>query len=57
MLKVENINDSLIKDFKNECQAMENLRHPNICIFIGACIKPPNLALVLEVLYLILVLF
>ena len=28
---------------------MENLRHPNICIFIGACIKPPNLALVLEV--------
>jgi hypothetical protein len=28
---------------------MENLRHPNICIFIGACTKPPNLALVLEV--------
>lgn len=27
---------------------MENLRHPNICIFIGACTKPPNLALVLE---------
>lgn len=27
---------------------MEVLRHPNIVLFLGACIKPPNLGLVLE---------
>jgi hypothetical protein len=50
MLKIDNLTDSIIKDFRNECQAMEALRHPNICMFLGACTKPPNLALVLEVL-------
>ncbi len=28
---------------------MQALRHPNICMFMGACTKPPNFALVLEV--------
>ena len=50
MIKIDNLTDSIIKDFRNECQAMEALRHPNICMFLGACTKPPNLALVLEVL-------
>lgn len=27
---------------------MEVLRHPNIVLFLGACIKPPNLGIVLE---------
>jgi len=27
---------------------MESLRHPNIVMFLGACTKPPNLAIVLE---------
>ena len=27
---------------------MEALRHPNIVMFLGACTKPPNLAIVLE---------
>jgi len=27
---------------------MEILRHPNICMFLGACTQPPNFALVLE---------
>jgi hypothetical protein len=27
---------------------MEALRHPNICMFMGACTKSNNLALVLE---------
>jgi mitogen-activated protein kinase kinase kinase 9 len=48
MIKIDDINESIIKDFKNECNAMEALRHPNICMFLGACTKPPNLALVLE---------
>ena len=52
MIKIDDINESIIKDFKNECNAMEALRHPNICMFLGACTKPPNLALVLEVINL-----
>ncbi|MBS1889984.1 MAG: protein kinase [Actinobacteria bacterium] len=27
---------------------MEALRHPNIVLFLGACTKPPNFAIVLE---------
>ena len=27
---------------------MEALRHPNICMFLGASTKLPNLALILE---------
>lgn len=27
---------------------MESLRHPNVVMFLGACTKPPNLAIVLE---------
>jgi hypothetical protein len=27
---------------------MEALRHPNIVMFLGACTKPPNFAIVLE---------
>ena len=27
---------------------MESLRHPNIVLFLGACTKYPNLAIVLE---------
>ena len=27
---------------------MEALRHPNIVMFLGACTKRPNLAIVLE---------
>ena len=34
--------------FLAECKVMEVLRHPNIVLFLGACIKPPNLGLVLE---------
>ncbi len=32
----------------DECYTMESLRHPNIVMFLGACTKPPNLAIVLE---------
>lgn len=38
--------------FLNEIIMMSNLRHPNIVMFLGGCIKPPNLFFVTE--YLIL---
>ncbi|KAM3137799.1 hypothetical protein pb186bvf_010042 [Paramecium bursaria] len=48
MFKIEGMNESHIRDFLSECHAMEALRHPNIVLFLGACTKPPNLAIVLE---------
>jgi|JI6StandDraft_1071083.scaffolds.fasta_scaffold07031_10 serine/threonine protein kinase len=40
--------ESSVKDFLSECHAMEALRHPNIVLFLGACTKAPNFAIVLE---------
>lgn len=48
LLKKELMKEETIKDFLNECYAMESLRHPNIVMFLGACTKFPNLGLVLE---------
>ena len=48
LLKKEFMKEETIKDFLNECYAMESLRHPNIVMFLGACTKYPNLAIVLE---------
>lgn len=46
--KPDLMREETIKDFQNECYAMESLRHPNICMFLGACTKLPNLAIVQE---------
>jgi hypothetical protein len=35
-----------LKDFLSECHAMESLRHPNIVMFLGATVKPPELSIV-----------
>lgn len=48
MLKAENMKEESINDFLRECQSMHCLRHPNIVMFLGACTKPPNFAIVLE---------
>lgn len=48
VLKKELMWENTIKDFLNECAAMESLRHPNIVTFLGACTKFPNIAIVLE---------
>ena len=47
MLKTD-MKDDQIKDFLSECAAMEAMRHPNIVMFLGACTKPPKLAIILE---------
>ena len=48
IFKIEGLNEGTLRDFLSECHAMEALRHPNIVMFLGACTKPPNLAIVLE---------
>ena len=47
-IKKEIIEQDKLEEFKNECAVMEVIRHPNIVLFLGACTKIPNLAIVLE---------
>lgn len=48
-IRQESCSAEVIKDFLNECYTMESLRHPNICLFYGACTKDiDNLALIME---------
>jgi len=46
----QNVSDALQNEFKSETAVMCDLRHPNIVLFMGACIKPPNLCIVTELM-------
>ncbi|TKW37037.1 hypothetical protein SEVIR_1G021400v4 [Setaria viridis] len=37
-----------MKDFCNEISILSRVRHPNVILFLGACMKPPHLSLVTE---------
>ena len=37
-----------IKSFEDEVNMLASLRHPNICLFMGACLEPANRAIVTE---------
>ena len=41
-------NDESIATFVEECNMLKNLRHPNILLFMGACIEPPILFVMTE---------
>lgn len=43
-----NIQKSVLDEFITEVGVMCDLRHPNVLLFIGACVQPPNLAIVTE---------
>jgi len=40
--------DQLLLELRKESVIMSRLRHPNILLFIGACVIPPNLCIVTE---------
>ncbi|XP_039127182.1 serine/threonine-protein kinase EDR1-like isoform X2 [Dioscorea cayenensis subsp. rotundata] len=37
-----------MEDFCNEISILSHLRHPNVILFLGACMKPPHLSMVTE---------
>ncbi|KAK3241679.1 hypothetical protein CYMTET_48576, partial [Cymbomonas tetramitiformis] len=40
--------DNTFSEFEHEAALLANLRHPNVVLFMGACVAPPDLCLVLE---------
>jgi hypothetical protein len=42
------MSDEMMQEFREEVMTHEALRHPNVAQFLGACMKPPNLCLVME---------
>ena len=37
-----------VRAFEQEMETLARLRHPNIVMFIGACVAPPNVSIVME---------
>jgi len=48
MFKSEKVSDKVLSDLKKEIAILSRLRHPNVVLYIGACTKPPNVAIVTE---------
>jgi len=48
MKKLKDLTEESLQSFKKEVAIMTTLRHPNICLLIGACTQPGHLRLVME---------
>jgi len=46
--KAENIQKAILQEFAAEINMVSGMRHPNICLYIGACLEPPHRAIVTE---------
>lgn len=44
----QNLSPAILRDFKAEVSIMSRLRHPNVVLFLGAVVQPPQLAIVTE---------
>jgi len=42
------IHKSVLEEFAAEINMVSGMRHPNICLYMGACLDPPNRAIVTE---------
>eukprot|EP00210_Caulerpa_lentillifera_P007300 g6978.t1 len=46
----QDVSSVMLEEFLSEVKIMKRLRHPNVLLFMGACMQPPNLAIVTEFL-------
>ncbi|KAL7471514.1 hypothetical protein ACHAXS_011816 [Conticribra weissflogii] len=46
--QAERIPKSVLEEFISEINLVSGMRHPNICLFMGACLDPPNRAIITE---------
>nr|CCA14179.1 serine/threonine protein kinase putative [Albugo laibachii Nc14] len=50
VLVCQHLTADILEEFETEVELMSILRHPNICLLMGACLKPPTRCLVIEYL-------
>ncbi|ETV99099.1 TKL protein kinase, variant 1 [Aphanomyces invadans] len=50
ILQVQHLSPDVLDEFETEVHIMSVLRHPNICLLMGACLDPPTRCLVVEYL-------
>ncbi|KAL7542314.1 hypothetical protein ACHAXR_012373 [Thalassiosira sp. AJA248-18] len=46
--QAETVSKAVLEEFIAEINMVSGMRHPNICLFMGACLEPPNRAIVTE---------
>lgn len=46
--QAETVSRAVLEEFIAEINMVSGMRHPNICLFMGACLDPPNRAIVTE---------
>lgn len=46
--KAENVQRAILQEFAAEINMVSGMRHPNITLYIGACLDPPHRAIVTE---------
>ena len=39
---------AVLEEFAAEINLLKGMRHPNICLYMGACVNPPNRAIITE---------
>jgi serine/threonine protein kinase len=39
---------AVLEEFAAEINLLKGMRHPNICLYMGACLEPPNRAIITE---------
>ncbi len=44
----KNVPKPVLEEFAAEINLLKGMQHPNICLYMGACIDPPNRAIVTE---------
>eukprot|EP00002_Diphylleia_rotans_P040670 TRINITY_DN9704_c0_g1_i4.p1 TRINITY_DN9704_c0_g1~~TRINITY_DN9704_c0_g1_i4.p1 ORF type:complete len:629 (-),score=92.08 TRINITY_DN9704_c0_g1_i4:240-2126(-) len=44
----QQVSDTLLREFRAEVHTMSQLRHPNVCLFMGAWASPPDMCIVME---------
>jgi len=50
VLKVKNVNDSIMQSFNHEVGLMSDIKHPNVLLFLGACVLDQFLCIITEYL-------
>ena len=43
---LEHVQKAIVQEFAAEINMVSGMRHPNICLYIGACLEAPNRAIV-----------